>query len=288
MKQHTHYEKKISNDYLIYVILLLLLAIFGFYKNGLSYYFTKQLSLLESLKPLLLAFSGLISGIIVDLINYHKLEKNYLLGFLISIALPYKLSILATSIVILIILFVFDKFKLTLSPLYITPIILMYIVHADFLNKIESSMPIFYKTLDVFLGRSIGGIGITSIILMFICLIILCTRFYYKKEISFITIGIYSLLTLIYSLSKSDSNLFLNLLNSSVIFVSIFYLPFNNYSPIKYNYQIFYAIIAGILIFICTYFINTITGPFIGGFIANILFYLIEILSKNKKLVART
>ncbi len=280
-----HYDKKIKFDNLIWLFLLLLLACFGFYKNGLSYYFSKQLSLIEALKPLMLALSGLISGILVDLILYHKLEKNYLLGFLISIVLPYNLSFLISSIVIFIILFIFNKFKITISPLFITSIFLMYLGHANFYNAIESKIPIFYQTLDVFLGKSVGGVGITSIILMFICLIILCTRFYYKKEIPFITIGTYSLLTLIYSLSKADSNLFLNLLNSSVIFVSIFYMPFNNYSPIKYNYQIIYAIIGGILIFIGTYFINNITGAFIGGFLTNILFYLIEILSKNKKFI---
>ena len=280
-----HYDKKIKIDNLIWLFLLLLLACFGFYKNGLSYYFSKQLSLIEALKPLMLALSGLISGILVDLILYHKLEKNYLLGFLISIVLPCNLSFLISSIVIFIILFIFDKFKITISPLFITSIFLIYLGHTNFYNAIESKMPIFYQTLDVFLGKSVGGVGITSIILMFICLIILCTRFYYKKEIPFITIGTYSLLTLIYSLSKADSNLFLNLLNSSVIYVSIFYMPFNNYSPIKYNYQIIYAIIGGILIFIGTYFINNITGAFIGGFLTNILFYLIEILSKKKKFI---
>ncbi len=283
---NAHLNKKIKTDNLIWFLLLLSLAIFGFYKNGLSYYFSKQLSLIEAIKPLILSISGLLSGILVDLIIYHKLEKNYLLGFLISITLPCELSILISSIVIFIILFIIDKFKITISPLFITAILLIYFGQANFYNPIEGKMPIFYQTIDVFLGRSIGGVGITSIILMIISLIILCTRFYYKKEISFITIGTYFLLTLIYSLSKSDANLFLNLLNSSVIFVSIFYMPFNNYSPIKYNYQIIYAIIGGILIFIGTFFINNLTGAFIGGFLANILFYLIEILSKNKKFIA--
>ena len=281
-----HYEKKIKIDNLILFFLLIVLAIFGFYKNGLSYYFSKQLSLVDAILPLILSLSGLLSGILVDLIIYHKLEKNYLLGFLISIVLPCNLSFFISSIVIFIILFIIDKFKITISPLFITSIILIYLGHANFYNLIESKMPIFYQTIDVFLGRSVGGVGITSIILMFICLIILCTRFYYKKEIPFIIIGTYCLLTVIYSLWKSDSNLFLNLLNSSVIFVAIFYMPFNNYSPIKYNYQIIYAIIGGILIFIGTFFINNLTGAFIGGFLVNILFYLIEILSKNKKFIA--
>ena len=268
----THYEKKIKTDNLIWLLLLIVLAFFGFYKNGLSYYFSKQLSLVEALKPLALSLSGLFSGILVDLI--------------ISIALPCELSIFLSSLVIFIILFIIDKFKITISPLFITAILLIYLGQANFYNPIEGKMPIFYQTIDVFLGRSIGGVGITSIILMLISLIILCTRFYYKKEIPFITMGTYCLLTLIYSLCKADSNLFLNLLNSSVIFVSIFYMPFNNYSPIKYNYQIIYAIIGGILIFVCTFFINNLTGAFIGGLLANILFYLIEILSKNKKFIA--
>ena len=43
MKNHTHYAKKINKDYLIYCILLLILGIFGFYKNGLSYYFNQEI-----------------------------------------------------------------------------------------------------------------------------------------------------------------------------------------------------------------------------------------------------
>ena len=128
----THYEKKIKTDNLIWLLLLIVLAFFGFYKNGLNYYFSKQLSLVEALKPLALSLSGLFSGILVDLIIYHKLEKNYLLGFLISIALPCKLSIFISSLVIFIILFILDKFKINISPLFITAILLIYLGQANF------------------------------------------------------------------------------------------------------------------------------------------------------------
>lgn len=283
---HTHYEKKITKDYLVCFILLSFLALYGFYKNGLSYYFNKDLSFFMALKPLLLSLSGLISGIIVDLIINHKLDKNYLLGFLISLSLPISLSPIISFIVIFIILFSLAKFKITISPLFITTLLLTYLVKANYSNDIEMKMPVFYQTLDVFLGKSIGGVGITSIVLMLISLIVLCTRFYYKKEIPFVTLVTYGILTTIFSITNKDSNLFLNLLNSSVIYVAIFYLPFNDYSPIKYNYQIIYSFTAGLLIFLATFFINNLTGAFIGGLIANILFYLIEILSKKKKFIA--
>ena len=147
-------------------------------------------------------------------------------------------------------------------------------------------MPMFYKTIDIFLGRSIGGVGSTNICLLIICLIILSTRFYYKKEIPFITIGVYALLTVLVAISNKDGDLFIKLLNSTVFFVAIFYLPFNDFSPLRYSSQIIYSIVSGFLLFVGAYFWHPIIGPFIGGFMANLVFYLKEILSKKKKFIA--
>ena len=265
MKQYTHYPEKIANDYVIYTILLGLLALAGFYKNGFGYYLDNQLTFWESLKPLCLALSGLISGSLVDIILKHRLSKNCLFGFLISICLPYQTSILMAFLLIFIGLLVISKFNITICPLFVIELILIFLAQGNYNNIIESKMPMFYKTIDIFLGRSIGGVGSTNICLLIICLIILSTRFYYKKEIPFITIGVYALLT---------------------VLVAIFYLPFNDFSPLRYSSQIIYSIVSGFLLFVGAYFWHPIIGPFIGGFMANLVFYLKEILSKKKKFIA--
>ena len=286
MKEHTHYEEKFSLNF-IFLIILLVLSLYGFYKNGLIYFFNNQISFFNALKPLFLSLSGLLSGIIVDLSIYHKLVKNYLIGFMISIALPYQISLITSFIIITVILYLFSKFKLTFSPFYLIILILVFFINNNYANIIESSNEIFYQTIDIFLGKSIGGVGITNILLLLIAFLLFCFSIYYKKEISVVTIGTYLLLMLFMSVRKSDPNLFINLLNSSVFYLAIFIIPYNEYSPINKKWQIIYAVISGLNMFIGTFYFNTITGPFLGAFLANSLFYLLEILSKKKTFIAK-
>ncbi len=279
---HNHYKEKINLN-VIYLICLLLLTFYGFYKNGLNYYFDNQITFLEALKPLEISLSGLFVGLIVDMLIYHKLANNYLLGFLISVSLPYQISVIISTIIIGIILFIFSKFKITFSPIYLIIIILIFIVNNNYANIIENNNQIFYKTIDIFLGKNIGGVAITNILLLIISLIFLCTSFYYKKEIALITLVTYLGLTFFGSIINDDANLFINLLNSSVFYNSIFLIPFNNYSPINKKNQIFYALFSGICIFIGK---NSISGVFLAAFISNTIFYLIDILSKKRTFIA--
>ena len=192
MKEHTHYEEKFSLNFM-FLIILLVLSLYGFYKNGLIYFFNNQISFFNALKPLFLSLSGLLSGIIVDLSIYHKLVKNYLIGFMISVALPYQISLITSFIIITVILYLFSKFKLTFSPFY-------FFINNNYANIIESSNEIFYQTIDIFLGKSIGGVGITNILLLLIAFLLFCFSIYYKKEISVVTIGTYLLLMFILSM----------------------------------------------------------------------------------------
>ena len=284
MKEYTHYKEKV-NLKLLYMILLVLLALYGFYKNGLIYYFKGQITFFESLRPLMLSFSGFLVGFIVDFLFYHGFKKNYLLGFLVSNALPYQMSIWLAGLIIGVVLTIFEKFKLTFSPIYILLVILIFI-NSNYTNIIESNNEIFYKTIDVFLGQSVGGVGITNIMLLLIGLLVFCFSFYYKREIPLISLGVFVLLTGVVSISKVDSNLFLNIFNSSVFYITIFLLPFNEYSPLVKKDQIIYGIILGIIIFVGSCY-NSIYGPFIGVFIGNTLFYLIEVLSKKREIIAK-
>ena len=122
---------------------------------------------------------------------------------------------------------------------------------------------------------------------MLIGLILFGTSFYYKKEMTVLSLGVYFIFSLLISISKTDANLFINLLNSSVIYLTIFIIPFNEFSPILKKMQIIYALISGFFIFLGTYYFNNLTGPFLGACVAYFLFYLIEVLSKKRTLIAK-
>ena len=55
----------------IYLLSLLPLILFGFYKNGISLYIKDYVNILGMLKPLLLILCGFIIGILVNII-YEK------------------------------------------------------------------------------------------------------------------------------------------------------------------------------------------------------------------------
>ena len=53
---------------LTYVISLLPLILFGFYKNGISLYIKKYVNILEMFKPLVIILLGFLIGAIVNVI----------------------------------------------------------------------------------------------------------------------------------------------------------------------------------------------------------------------------
>ncbi len=283
MKTWTHYSENIKELDNLYLILLWVLAVFGFYKNGLQYFWQNQCNLYQAFYPLLLATSGFFLGALLDIKKDHKIGKNALYAFLLTISLPVQTPILYSSLVLVVILILTNYFPSWQKFILILHIILVFLFHLSYANIIENNIPIFYTTIDTFIGKSIGGIGITNIFLLIISYLLLNTKFYYKNDIPWLSLTSYLISTGLYGILIKDSALMFHLLNSSVFYIAIFLLPLNEFSPKTRKGQLIYALISGLILFLST-FINHLEGPFI----AYTIIYFTQILSKRKRFVAIT
>ena len=137
-------------------------------------------------------------------------------------------------------------------------------------TQIISSMILHYNynlsLFDIIIGRNIGGISSTSISLSILSFIILSFSIYYKKYIPIIINIIYFIFAFIYSLLINDYSL---LLNSSVIFGSVFVSALPLYSSYSLKGIIIYSFSIGLLTFIISIF-NSYISIYIATFIISI------------------
>ena len=279
MNSSFYKEKGLKLEY-IYLISLILLSLYGIYKNTLTYIIFNQLSINIIIKPLLLIFLPVLIIGIIDFLKEKKLTFKPLLAFMCSISMPYMTNFLLVPILMLIYYFFLSKLSFSIHPVLLIHVLIMVIFKYNYLNLFEKEYPMFYGIIDTLLGKSIGGIGITNLLLIIITGIIFLNRFYYKKEIPILSILTYSILSIVVDLICLNSNLFLNLLNSSVYYISIYLLPLNKYSPLKKKWQLIYALLCGLFMYLFTYY-SFIEGPFIGALLINIIFNIGKLLSKK-------
>ena len=110
---------------LTYIISLLPLILFGFYKNGISLYIKKYVNILEMFKPLVIILLGFLIGATVNVIYEKKINKNKdnikdiifsslhpIYGILIGCISSINTNIILFSLVTFIILLI-SKYKLS-------------------------------------------------------------------------------------------------------------------------------------------------------------------------------
>ncbi len=266
----------------IYLLSLSLLVLYGTYKNGLVYYFNGSMSLLKAMYPLFFCLSSYVIGLLIEKkFNYQDLS---IYSLMISLAMPYQIPFLLYLVILTVSLIIFSKLPLKKGNIIVFIIALFHIFLASgFENAMEQGNQMFYSTIEIFLGRSIGGIANTSIFLSLISLAFFLTNFYYKKEIPLISIACFELLTFIRGLIINDSLLFNHLLYYLPFYLAIFVMPINRYSPLTKKNQIIFAFLTGVLMFFATYYLNYQLGPILACVIMSLSVEILELLTKKAK-----
>jgi len=280
---------KKSNSKLIIenICLLIPLIIYGIYKNGYLVYQKGLINFINIFKPLYLVLISVFIKLIIDLIKYKKIKIDYNLIYVIIIGMimPYNINILLYSIlftILYILSLLLDKYLKLNKICYIyLIIILIHFLFNEFtyLNPLEQNYNFSFEFLDYLFGRNIGGISTTSIFFSLIVFIYLINNYYYKKDIPFIINITYILLAFMYFLITNNSTY---LLNSELIFASIFVAPLPIYSPYKINHQIIYAIFIAILTFIISIIFDSIISIYIAIFIVSTITLLLGRLNMTK------
>lgn len=271
---------------LFYYINILILLLYSIYKNGYLLYRNNLISQINMFKPLLLVLLTIFITYFIDYVlskkkynNIFEEDYNPVYMSLITLALPLNINIFNLLIVIVIIDIIINLVPINEINIYnITKLIIVISIfllgYYEYKNIYELNIDTSINTFDMFMGRSIGGIGTTNHFLMIICFIIFLFIPSYKKEIPIIALLTYFSMIILFLLF--NQNIVLNireLINSEFLYGIIFIATIPNYSPIVLKDRVVYGIIVGTFSFIATKLINPYEGVFVGIFIANLLMY---------------
>ena len=280
---------------LTYIISLLPLILFGFYKNGISLYIKKYVNILEMFKPLVIILLGFLIGATVNVIYEKKINKNKdnikdiifsslhpIYGILIGCISSINTNIILFSLVTFIILLISKFTKNTkINYITLTSLIIFFIMNIfgkfSFLNAYEVSNNFNMNTIDYLFGKGNGGIVTTNILLLIISYIILYNSNIYKRNIPIYSFISFLLLTIIYCFIKNDIGNIMNMLFTNGILFSFVYIASEpNSSSYTRLGSTIYGIIVGVLSFIF-YLINPALSSLGGIFITSIFNSLIDL-----------
>ena len=259
---------------IIYIISLLPLIGYSFYKNGIHLYQKGYVNILGMFKPLLFIITGIIIGSLVNIIYEKIFKKNkeqlinilfssfhIVYGLLISCLLSINTNYLLFIIITFLILMLSKIFKIkSINIVALTTLIIILLTYliSDFsyLNLYESNTILNLNTTDYLLGRGSGGIATTCITFLIISLIVLWNQNTYKKEIPISSITTFISLIFIYCIYKSSiASVFDILFTNGILFSLIYVAP----EPLSSSYtkigKIIYGVSVGILTF-ALYLIN--------------------------------
>ena len=279
-------DNKKNNIIKMYLYLLIPFIIYGIYKNGYLLYEDNLISIIDVFKPLYLVLISIFITLLIDLMIKRKISLSFNLLNMIMYSLIVSPRINYLLFIVLVILFniIYRIFKEKISVNYVCLFFLItyfinILLKVNFLNSAEILYNYNLSILDILLGRNIGGICSTSIILSLIAFLILKESIYYKKNIPIIINVVYLFLSLIYYLIANDSSLFLN---SSIIFASIFISSLPKYSPYSKKGISLSSIFIGLFTFIVSIFAPNI-AIYLTTFIVSIFSKKLDNLELNKK-----
>lgn len=280
-------NNKTKDLVILNVVLLIPLLLYGIYKNGYLIYIKNLINFIEIFKPLYLIIFSVVIKFGVDLIKYRKIKMDYNLVYaiLIGMIMPYNINYLVyivSFISLYVITLYLEKYiKFNKVCFIYLIIVLVNVIFKEFtyLSLLEQKYSFSFDFLDLLIGRSIGGISSTNILFSLIAYVILINNFYYKKDIPLVINISYLGLAFIYFILTNNSML---LLNSELIFASIFICSLPEYSPYKGKMQIVYGVIIGIISFVISIFFNSVIAIYIATFILSLFFNIGNRQEKTK------
>ena len=285
MSSYLKTKNKNINIITMYYIVIILLSLYATYKNGIIIYSKNLIPFISIFKPLILVVLGIsITYLVNYLFNKIKGSKYNLINdykpiylALITLTLPLNINIFLYLLIIIIFNVITLFYKGDYLNIYailkiVFIVCLMMFNKYSYLNVYELSVERNLNIVDFILGRGVGGLATTNIVLLVICFLIMFNSLH-KKEIVFVSFISYFFTMLLTSviLHNVFSQEIINLITSEFIYGIAFIATMSHYSPIKYKEKIVFAISLGILTFIFNHLINLYDGVFYAIVVSNII-----------------
>ena len=276
-------KNKILGINLLYILSVLPLIIFGFYKNGIVVYQHDFISLLLALQYLIIPIVIIILSYVFETYYYMGIKKEEDTNSVVNSIVPYVnvlcylvcapndyLWLTIPLIIVLDVLLKFIDNKLAINQIALFKGILFGVMtlmnNLNYANLYEASLS--NQVTDpamLFIGNGIGAIGVTSSLCALIGYIILLFNSYYKKDIPIVAFIGYAIVSIIMYFvgGLSFNDILVNTFNSGLLFALIYVASLSTATPVIRSGRIIYALLVGVLCAISVNILNMDIGVYI-------------------------
>lgn len=292
-------KNKILGINLLYILSLLPIIIFSFYKNGFMVYKEGYISLFSSLQYLVIPTVIIILSYVFETYYYLGIKKEKNTNNVFNSLVPYinalcylvcgpndKLWIVVPLIVILDVVMKFIDNKFTINRVALFKCILFGLL---MLFSMYNNSNLYELSLnaqvddpaDLFLGLGVGEIGTTSTICAIVGYVILLFNKYYKKDIPIICVIGYALVCVIMYFvgGISFNEILVNTLASGFIFAAVFVASLSTATPIVGSGRAIYGLLVGVLSAVVVNILDLYVGIYVVILLASLI---VPILNRFK------
>ncbi len=267
MKKGFLKKNKIFSINLLYLLSLIPIIIFAFYKNGLVVYKAGELNLFLSLQYIVIPIIIVVLSYVFETYYYLTIKKDDDLNNVLNSIVPYanvlcylvcgpmnKLYITIPILVVLDVALKFFEQKVTINRVALYKCLIFLVLMALSMNTNQNYYEYTLKSQvdnpgSLFLGMGIGEIGTTSTLFAIVGYLVLLFNKYYKKEIPIICFVSYLLvgLLLYFAGVVSFNGLLINTFNSGFVFAIVFVATLSTATPVVKSGKIIYSLLIGIV-----------------------------------------
>lgn len=267
MKKGFLKKNKIFSINLLYLLSLIPIIIFAFYKNGLVVYKAGELNLFLSLQYIVIPIIIVVLSYVFETYYYLTIKKDDDLNNVLNSIVPYanvlcylvcgpmnKLFITIPILVVLDVALKFFEQKVTINRVALYKCLIFLVLMALSMNTNQNYYEYTLKSQvdnpgSLFLGMGIGEIGTTSTLFAIVGYLVLLFNKYYKKEIPIICLVSYLLvgLLLYFAGVVSFNGLLINTFNSGFVFAIVFVATLSTATPVVKSGKIIYSLLIGIV-----------------------------------------
>lgn len=269
----------------VYFASILLLIIYGLYKNVYLLLSFEEATILDLLTPVVVFSLPVLLIIITNFIKSKKFNISLLdlRWVLIALFIPPKVDLIIYSVLLILFFFISNKAKININFSLLFYIILIIVLslfdNNIFQNAMEQNSKFIFSYFDLAVGRSIGPIFTSSLVFVIVSYLILASSLIYKRSITIISGMVLSLFLVLYTVLGID------VYNIAGLFATLIFLAPDTYlSPIKKRETLVYSVLIGLLTSILCLLFNFYIAPFIAILVIQILsnYGLLNFFTKKK------
>lgn len=290
MKKGLLKENKVLKINLLYILSILPLIIYSYYKNGFLAFHNGFMSFFPSLQYLIIPIVIIALSYVFETYYYLVIKKDEDMHNVINSVVPFtnalcylvcgpldRLYITIPLIIVLDIIIKFIDTKFSINQIALFKCLLFVFLNLlgmyNNSNMYELNVSVNSNLTSYFIGNVVGEIGTTSILFSLIGFVILLFNKYYKKEIPIISILSYAIVCVIiyFCTDLNFKQILINTMASGFVFATIFVVPLSVATPVVKTGSMIYSLLFGILSAIIVNATNFYLGIYILILILSLL-----------------